>query len=297
MKNTSKTTGAIRNHIYLDSQKLRSLSSQLFEGVTEYVLKNETTEGKKEDSQKGPVGSGQVLADIFSRRDSSTELRFLEDHAYALFEDQLRSSDKITLISAPTSTTSFDNPFVLVTGQLTLHDVKDIVHVVESFNDIGEAMYRVTNRPDLAKGLHGKQLSDAEVRAKAREQNLQMDVKFSKALQTMLSFGYQDLLEAQIPIGSTLFSAPLKRDSLRESEQMLVQKYSRRSQIDFSLFGIVTQIGKQELDPPTGSVGESSNLKEAMRYMVSHMQTLESTFTGTQANEIVIDPVAIYMSL
>ena len=52
----------IRNFVYLDSEKLRSLSSQLFEGVTDSVLKAEADETTAEESQKGPVGSGQVIS-------------------------------------------------------------------------------------------------------------------------------------------------------------------------------------------------------------------------------------------
>lgn len=54
----------IKNFIYLDEEKMYSLSSQLFEGVTEYVL-NESLSGKVEsEEQKGSVGSGRILGDI-----------------------------------------------------------------------------------------------------------------------------------------------------------------------------------------------------------------------------------------
>ena len=54
----------IKSFIYLDEQKMYSLSSQIFEGITEYVLSESGSENQNSESQKGPVGSGRVLADV-----------------------------------------------------------------------------------------------------------------------------------------------------------------------------------------------------------------------------------------
>ena len=54
----------IKSFIYLDEEKMYSLSSQIFEGITEYVLNEHSSENQESENQKGPVGSGKVLADI-----------------------------------------------------------------------------------------------------------------------------------------------------------------------------------------------------------------------------------------
>lgn len=53
----------IKNIIYLDEAKMYSMSSQIFEGVTEYVLNEVSSTHEDTEEQKGPVGSGRVLAD------------------------------------------------------------------------------------------------------------------------------------------------------------------------------------------------------------------------------------------
>ena len=57
----------MKSFIYLDRFKMYSLSSQLMEGVTDYIL--EETRGSVTDdiSQKGPVASGRIIAEIIEK--------------------------------------------------------------------------------------------------------------------------------------------------------------------------------------------------------------------------------------
>jgi len=79
----------IRSFLYLDSQKLRSISSQLFEGVTDYILHSEGERKEDSEEQKATFSSGRILGDIFSKEKSSSEMKFLEDHAYSIFESRI----------------------------------------------------------------------------------------------------------------------------------------------------------------------------------------------------------------
>lgn len=76
----------IKNFIYLDEDKMYSLSSQIFEGVTEYILDEKSTESEETESQKGPLASGRILSDILKRVGRTTEKKFLNDFSYSLFE-------------------------------------------------------------------------------------------------------------------------------------------------------------------------------------------------------------------
>jgi len=68
----------IKNFVYLDVEKLHSLSSQIFEGVTEYVLNESSTESESSESQKGPVGSGKILGDILRQGEKTSVKKILE---------------------------------------------------------------------------------------------------------------------------------------------------------------------------------------------------------------------------
>lgn len=80
----------IKNFIYLDTDKLYSLSSQIFEGVTEYIVSESISESEQNESQKGPVGSGRVMGDILRHNDKKSEKKFLHDHSYSLYSGQCR---------------------------------------------------------------------------------------------------------------------------------------------------------------------------------------------------------------
>lgn len=79
----------IKNFVYLDVEKLHSLSSQVFEGITEYILNESSTESEKSESQKGPVGSGRVLGEILKQSGKTSERKYLDDYSYTLFEKKL----------------------------------------------------------------------------------------------------------------------------------------------------------------------------------------------------------------
>ena len=79
MKNILGESGVIRNFLYSDSEKIRSISSQIFEGVSEsFVLSKEESKSDSEE-QKGKFANGRLLGDIFTQSTSSQELRFLEE--------------------------------------------------------------------------------------------------------------------------------------------------------------------------------------------------------------------------
>ena len=94
----------IKNFIYLDEEKMYSLSSQIFEGITEYVLNESGTSNQDSESQKGPVGSGKILADVIISTSKATEKKFFHDHSFTLFENHLMEQNRVLDISS-TSTT------------------------------------------------------------------------------------------------------------------------------------------------------------------------------------------------
>ena len=50
---------SIKSFIYLDEYKMYSISSQLFEGLTEYVLTGEKKSFSESEQQKGTFFSGK----------------------------------------------------------------------------------------------------------------------------------------------------------------------------------------------------------------------------------------------
>ena len=75
----------LRQFLYLDEYKMYSLFSQMFEGFTEYIVKDDEAKERETESQKGPIGSGRVLADLVTTKRGQEERRFLNDDAVHAF--------------------------------------------------------------------------------------------------------------------------------------------------------------------------------------------------------------------
>ena len=108
----------IKSILYLDEAKMYSLSSQIFEGLTEYVLKEVSSAKEDYEQQKGPVASGKILADAMRLSERSLEKRFLHDHSLTLFEAQLEEMELVQHVEKNTyAGTDIEKSFVKVTAQ------------------------------------------------------------------------------------------------------------------------------------------------------------------------------------
>ena len=55
----------IKSFIYLDDYKMYSFSSQLFEGITQYILKEDVQAAEEQHEQKGRILSGMFMLKVF----------------------------------------------------------------------------------------------------------------------------------------------------------------------------------------------------------------------------------------
>ncbi|WP_157754924.1 DUF6414 family protein [Variovorax boronicumulans] len=308
----------IRSILYLDEQKLYSLSSQVFEGLTEYLLTEKNEESENSTTQKGPVASGRILADAIKLSNTSVERRVLHDHAFSLFENKLEESEEITNISESDGQ-NFNQgslkSFVRVSAPASFIDAADLNNLFGMFNKIGEAIAYVTNTNvikeanealELAristKDKHkilafSKQLKDiSDPAVLAKKAGLHQDPKLLENLSLITKFAFADQLELQQRVGDLLYTSLLKREYLREAESLIIRKYSRQTEKSLVILGLVTQtafFSKPSVDP----IPEPATMKEAVTNLVNHIATMETSLSGKNDNEIVIDPIAVYVSL
>jgi hypothetical protein len=131
----------------------------------------------------------------------------------------------------------------------------------------------------------------------AKQNGLYQDPKFLKHLALVTEFGFSDQLEVQQRVGAQLFSACLKRQYLRESEDLIIRKYSRKTEKILVVLGVVTQ--SQCASENTGDevAPEGMTMKEAVTNLVNHIAAIEGSLSGKASYEVVIDPIAVYVTL
>ena len=299
-----------------------SISSQIFEGITDSLVSyQESTKGQTE-KQKGEIDSGRHMGDIWKYESGIQEKRSRHDYNYTLFEEELNKSDKVLSISAGNIDEKIkqidDAGFVEVRGKAIFNDMNLIKSTLEKFNQIGEAVAYISNFEEMEEvrrqfEKQAENTKDRNQKAKlkqklknitnierlAKEQGLQQDADFLKHLTFVLDYGFQDQFIVQVPIEQYTFSSDCKRDDFRENEHLLVRKYSRFAEKEFVLVGTVAQGLGKPIDYEEVNYEDSSpqHLKEAIMNLVEALWLTESEFSGKLENEIIIDPIAIYQEI
>lgn len=309
----------IKSFVYLDEYKMYSISSQLFEGLTEYILANDKESLSENNTQKGKIGSGQVMGDILLKEKASTEKRYLHDYAFNLFEKELIRLNKVS--------ESFDNiedkPFVKMKGKILFNDYKVLLETLRNFNKIGEAIGYISNkdgldqlnnlkeniskqndRNSIAKFSQMTKKLEKEFHQDLINQGLMLDAEVLKRMDILIEYGYKNLFEINLydDDNNIIYSSILNRKYLREEEDILISKYSRKTEVEFILLGILTQSGKEAFDPDFAfsyfsDTDEKTTLKRGAKNVINSLTGMENFFLGRLSNEYIIDPIAIYSEL
>jgi hypothetical protein len=279
------------------------------------------SESENAESQKGLFGSGRILGDILRQVDKKTEKKFLSDFSYTLFEKKLLDDDNVIEANENFSLEELRSKaesisFIKVTAKAVFNDMKLIKDTLKNFNSLGLAVTHVTNINEINEAKI--QLEKIKLTTKDRNQQSKLsyrDKSVTKIIEQLandrgfqlnqsvlddfvliLNYGFQDQLEIQMLLTDSIVSANLKRDCLRESEELIIKKYSRQTECSFVMFGILTQYKRDKLGE-IKELNNTSSMKEALMNMVANLTNLEETFIGRLSNEVIIDPIAIYTEL
>ena len=321
-----------RNFLYLDEYKMYSISSQIFGGLTEHLTSYRGTTTEEEENQSGPFASGRVIANILRSESMTQERKYLHDYAYSLFEKALRDDSRVLDIGHRNIDRNIDlinDPgFVEVRAKAVFQDMNAIRSIIANFNNFGEALAYVSNLQDIedaqqqiessinatkdrnAKArLRERQKALADLKNIAKAQGLYYDPVALEKLSLILEYGFQDRFEVQMTVGDYIFSTILKTEHLREREQLLVSKYSRFPEKEFVIFGIVTQgpttslaldssgTDDAEDDGEGDADGSEIHMKEAIMGLVDKLSQMEFALSGKLPNEVVIDPIALFLEV
>ena len=307
----------LKSFIYLDQYKLSSLASQVFQGVTEHLVSTSSTTETETENQKGPIGSGKLLADALKKESGTQEKKVLHDYLYSIFEKEIIEADRVFEVGV-TGEPMENYTFIKVKAKATINDINTIKNILDTFNELGESFAYVTNAEALQQASEQlaeqrKTIKDRNKRSKiereyksatsikklAKDSGLSQDENFLKHLNYLLSYGYEDSLGLQMERGGELFTANLNRSHLRDSESMLIRKYSRITDKEFVIFGVISQGGASSEIEETDSqeADEDLPMKLHLMKLMDSLGELENHFTGRLSNEIMIDPIAVYMEL
>jgi hypothetical protein len=289
------------------------------EGVTEYILEEKRSVATDEVGQKAPFTSGRVMAEIIEKTAANYEKKFLHDYAYSIFERRLEELNKYINIDSSTTLSDIQSSvkhsqIVRVKGRAKIVDFLAFHKTLTSMEGISQALGIVTSNDEretilselveLSKNLgsrkgeiqhlNGRLKTLSDPKSFGQDDNTKL---FQKHLAQLLDISFGDALELAMEFSEFKVSADMDRKCLRDSEHSLVKKYSRLTEVEFVMLGVVTQVGEVGGPQESQEITEDHTMREAMTMNISALSGLENTLRQRRSNEIILDPLAVYVEL
>lgn len=290
---------SIKSFIFLNDEKIISLSSQISEGVVESLVKinkNQKKVYQEENTVLKPVtrGFGKI------GEEEKIETIVLGDYIYLELEKKLIEKKKMIILEADQENI-FElikdlKPlnFVKIKSKAKFLDVEYIVKILSNIENFGKAIANCILRADGRE----KQIKDSEIKEYMKKSGLSFDKKLSESLIELYNFSNRNLFEIEMEIEGFKFTAQLNEKYLREKKEELMYKLSMSTEVELTLFGIVTQTPLKEKNITNSSFdGDELSFKEATKVLLEPLQQVENSFSGAASNELRVDPLAIYLEL
>ncbi|CAI8908611.1 DhaL domain-containing protein [Pseudomonas chlororaphis] len=307
----------MKHFIYLDRYKMYSLSSQLMAGVTDYILKESRRSEEDSTEQKGEFASGRVMAEIIETTSSNIEKKFLHDYAYSVFEDKLVAESKMFDLSFGDTASEIKErigncKIVRIKARGMFVDSNEVVRSLRSFASIMQSfgiittneqrqnliakILEVQNTPGSKKTDLGRMQGELKALSSPNSHGDQTgnDKLYHTHLAEVLEYCFKGSLDLSLVLGELHVSGELSREGLREPIESIIKKYSRISEVEFTMIGIVTQCGDEAAD-----VGELdyTTMRSGIRNSIAALSEFEGNFSGRLEEEIIVDPIAVYIDL
>lgn len=298
---------SLKNIIYIDYEKVYSLSSQLFEGITQSALQHKESTLSNSDAI-------EVKAQHKSSESSDTQKLSTiinpHDYHYLKFEEELYSRGIITDINTSIPFEKINpSSFVKVKCQVQFNDYEKLKDTSKRFAEISYAINYVHKTEDidslaqLLKELKPKSSEYTLIKQKQSELMKELDdlvsdtkKKFFDKLSLVLDYAYGTEIEISQELHNVKFTSFLIREFLKTSPEMFVKRHSRRSASEFSVVGIITRPPKSpEMDDREERIIDG--IRSAAWNMNDALFDLESTFCAPDSNEYFIEPIALYHEL
>jgi hypothetical protein len=295
----------IRDFIYLDTDKLKSIIAQIEQG-----LSTTTNQMRSNNSEIALGAEGSVLGFLKSVggakyiwQNQATETKTLHDNIYNKVEDALISDELLIEIPGTIQQESIansefmslidDTSFILAKGKVNINDFTQMRSMLENFNPLAKfiAQCSLQSLPsDIPKSTKNQMLKKAE-------EELTMDKTMLEGFKLMFDLFYKDrVVIKMLPFADCpdfRLVGNLKSDFLREDISSITYKYGTAPVSEWTVFAQVASIPpKDQLNNGYNIGGDS--IEVALQKVFNCYRDIELLAQSVMYPEIAITPIAIY---
>lgn len=299
----------LRDFIYMDLDRVRSLASQLFEGVPEVL---DSKSGKEQDIAGKATGkipflaNGELKGNLLFRQEK-TETKSLQHYIYILLENKLEELGKLIILNDRFSQNDWisdvvrDNlkqtDIIKVTAYVEIFDYEYVDNFLNIFKDLPETVAECSS---IASGTISKKQAKKDALKQMGAKDWKNTINpISKLINTM----YKGIISLKIyPLGTEanpFLLGRLNKDYLQYDREMLLFQYGTRPSQKWTIVGQISSIpNKKEDNLEQPELNEEYNMLDIelmLRYIIDIAISCGLKFSVSYPS-IGIIPLAIYRS-
>lgn len=304
----------IRDFLYLDVERIKSIFAQLEEGL---VTGRERVGGTaKEVTGKGGGGIPTLLnlaaEGKFIWENEERETKTLHDYMYNHVESKMRDSNLVNIIDSsivspdwPTSgkRNSHINQgsFLLICGKITLDDYDHLKEILENFNELAKFIALSSASQSI------KQLTKPQRKQVERElsEKKTLDDWLVNGLKKFFNTFYKErcmiTIQPNDNVPEVYFTGHLIKACIRDGLESVIFRYGTSPQIQWNVFAQVAYIpsrsesGQRNAFLQEGVQAQKTrSIDESIRDTFNALRDIEKLATAVSYPAISIIPIAIY---
>ncbi len=294
----------VRDFIYVDIERLKSILSQIEEGFTDST---ETSQGSSYGgSGSGKVGipflaEGKVEAEVKLQRQIS-ETKSLHDYLYNKIEAILLQQGKIleipnreyTHYSEDLRNSIGQASFVLIRGMVNINDFSLLREFIESYGELAKFLACCGLQDQQFKSLKEKTTA---INKNVKEMEGSLDENLRKGFLLFFDLFYKDRVVIKtMPYNENSnfrFVGNINKSFLRDDISSIIYKYGTAPVSEWTIFGQIASIPPEDRSHENVEM-QGSNIEDGLQVVFNVYRGIELMAQSVKHPEIAITPIAIY---
>ncbi len=303
----------IRDFLYLDVERTKSIFAQLEEGL---VTGRERIGGTAREISGGGGGGIPALLNLaaegkFIWESEERETKTLHDYLYNHVETRMRDGHMVTAVDHSSFSSDDlrsdklhsildETSFVLIRGKINIDDYDYAKEILKHFNELSKFIVRCSTSQSASPPAKVQRRKEMEELSK-----YELPEWLTKGFERFFDTFYKErcmiTIYPNIGVPSVYFSGHLRKNFIRDGLESVIFRYGTSPEVLWNVFAQIAYIpskdsSAQEYMVSTGGTTsqELKSIDDAFRALFDSLRGIEKLATAVVYPAISIIPIAIY---